>query len=45
VDHQVALLRRGDERVAVAILTERNASHTYGKLTLRGLARRLLRGL
>jgi hypothetical protein len=45
VDHQVALLRNGDERVSVAILTEGNASHTDGKLTLRGLARRLVRGL
>jgi hypothetical protein len=45
VDHQVALLERGDQRVALAILTYGNGSHTYGKLTLRGLARRLLRGL
>jgi hypothetical protein len=45
VDHQVALLRRGRRRVAVAILTSANPSHAYGKETLRGVARRLLRGL
>jgi beta-lactamase class A len=45
VDHQVALLRRGNMRVAVAILTHSDGSHAYGKATLRGLARRLLRGL
>ena len=45
VDHQVALLTRGDERVSVAILTFEDGSHPYGKQTLRGLAARLLRGL
>jgi hypothetical protein len=45
VDHQVALLRRGRRRVAVAILTRWNPSHAYGKETLRGVASRLLRGL
>ena len=45
VDHQVALLRRGDLRVAVAIMTTGNGSHAAGKRTLRGVARRLLRGL
>ena len=45
VDHQVALLRRGHERVALAILTHLDGSHAYGKATLKGLARRLLRGL
>ena len=45
VDHQVALLRRGERRVSVAILTTGNPSHSYGKETLRGVARRLLRGL
>jgi hypothetical protein len=45
VDHQVALLTRGDERVSVAILTYLDGSHPYGKETLRGVAERLLRGL
>ncbi len=45
VNHQVALLRRRDQRVAVAILTEGNPSHEYGARTLRGVAARLLRGL
>jgi hypothetical protein len=45
VDHQVALLRRGRRRVALAILTVGSPSHTYGKETLEGVARRLLRGL
>ncbi|HEX8086246.1 MAG TPA: serine hydrolase [Solirubrobacteraceae bacterium] len=45
VDHQVALLTRGEERVAVAITTTGNGSHAAGKRTLRGVARRLLRGL
>jgi beta-lactamase family protein len=45
VDHQVGLLRRGDERVAIAVLTLNSPSHDYGKATLRGIAKRLLRGL
>jgi beta-lactamase class A len=45
VDHQVALLRRGERRVSVAILTTNSPSHAYGKRTLRGVAARLLRGL
>jgi hypothetical protein len=45
VDHQVALLRRGPLRVAVAITTTSNGSHAAGKATLRGVAARLLRGL
>jgi hypothetical protein len=45
VDHQVALLRRGRLRVAVAVMTTSNGSHAYGKATLRGVFRRLLRGL
>jgi hypothetical protein len=45
VDHQVALLRRGGRRVAVAILITSSPSHTYGNETLRGVAARLLRGL
>jgi hypothetical protein len=45
VDHQVALLRRGRRRLAVAILITSSPSHEYGKQTLRGVAARLLRGL
>jgi beta-lactamase class A len=45
VDHQVALLRRGERRLSVAILTTGSPSHAYAKRTLRGVASRLLRGL
>jgi hypothetical protein len=45
VDHQVGLLRRGEHRVAIAVLTVGNPSHAYGKATLRGVSRRLMRGL
>jgi hypothetical protein len=45
VDHQVALLRRGKRRISLAILSSAFPSHEYGKQTLEGIARRLLRGL
>jgi beta-lactamase class A len=45
VDHQVALLTRGHERVSVAVLTLADGTHAYGKETLRGLFKRLLAGL
>jgi hypothetical protein len=45
VEHQVALLRRGHERVSVAVLTTRSPSHRYAKETLRGVFARLLYGL
>lgn len=45
VDHQVALLARGSRRVSLAIMTEADGTHAYGKATLRGIAKRLLRGL
>ncbi len=45
VDHQVALLRHGSHRVALALFTQFDPSHAYGKRTLRGLAVRLLAGL
>jgi Beta-lactamase enzyme family len=45
VDHQIALLRHGNDRVAVAVLTSGNPDHAYGQQTLRGVFARLLRGL
>jgi beta-lactamase class A len=45
VDHQVALLRHGRRRVALALFTQFDPDHAYGKATLRGLAARLLHGL
>jgi beta-lactamase class A len=45
VDHQVALLTRGQERVSIAVLTTTDGTHRAGKATLRGVFRRLLRGL
>jgi hypothetical protein len=45
VDHQVALLRHGRQRIALALFTQFDPDHAYGKKTLRGLARRLLQGL
>lgn len=45
VDHQVALLESGGDRIALAIFTQGNPSHGYGKQTLRGVAGRLLRDL
>jgi beta-lactamase class A len=45
VDHQVALLTRGEERVAVAVLTHGNPDHDYATATLEGVFRRLTRGL
>ena len=46
VTHQVAFLKKkGERRVTLAIMTEHNPSHEYGTHTIRGVARRLLRGL
>ena len=45
LDHQVALLKKGRYRVAIAVMTTANGSHAYGKATLRGVFRRLLRGI
>jgi hypothetical protein len=42
VDHQVALLRRGETRVSLCITTRFNPDHEYGKRTLRGIAARLV---
>lgn len=45
VDHQVALLKRGRRRIGLAIFTQFNPDHAYGKQTERGVAARLLAGL
>jgi hypothetical protein len=45
MDHQVALLTRGRERVAVAVLTSGSPDHAYATETLRGVFLRLLRPL
>lgn len=45
VNHQVAFLERGRCRIGLAILTEHNLSATDGPETLRGVSRRLLRGI
>lgn len=45
IEHQVALLRSGAHRVAVAVLTSGNPDRAYGERTLRGVFARLLRGL
>ena len=45
VDHQVALVKSHGRRISLAILTESDPSHDYGKATLRGVARRLLKGI
>jgi beta-lactamase class A len=45
VTHQVALLARGEQRVAIAILTTANPSHAYGRVTVEGVARALVAGL
>jgi beta-lactamase class A len=43
--NQVALIEQGDRRVSMAVLTDDDPSHDYGVETIRGVARRLLRGL
>jgi len=45
VDHQVALLTCGRERVSVAVLTSGSPGHAYATETLRGVFLRLLRPL
>jgi hypothetical protein len=45
IDHQVALLTHGPERVSAAVLTTSDGTHAYGKATLRGVFARLLRRL
>jgi hypothetical protein len=43
VTHQAALLRRGDKRLALAVFTRYNPSHSYGTRTIRGVAARFLK--
>jgi hypothetical protein len=43
--HQAALLERAPQRLGVAVLTDGNPGYGYGTRTVRGVARRLLRGL
>ena len=42
--HQAALLRRGDRRLSIAVLTEGGPSLGYGARTITGVTRRMLRG-
>jgi Beta-lactamase enzyme family len=41
-EHQVALLTRGDERVAIAVMSTGQPDHAYARRGLRGLFARLL---
>ena len=45
VNHQIALLRRGKKKAALAIMTQGNPTHEYGVETIEGVARALLEGL
>jgi Beta-lactamase enzyme family len=45
VDHQVALLSKDGRRIGLAVMTENGPSHEYGKQTLEGVFRILLRDL
>ena len=42
VTHQSALLRNGEARISLSVLTRWNPSQRYGARTIRGVARRLL---
>lgn len=44
-NHQVAFYERGSCRVSLAVTTVNNPNHDYGSATLKGVARRILRGL
>ena len=41
-EHQVALLTRGDERVAIAVMSTGQPGHAYARRGLRGVFARLL---
>jgi hypothetical protein len=43
VTHQSALLRNGERRLSLAVLTRWNPSHRYGTRTIQGVAARMLR--
>jgi hypothetical protein len=43
VTHQAALLRRDGRRLALAVFTTSNPSHSYGTATIRGVASRFLK--
>ena len=45
VNHQVVLLAKDGRRIGLAVFTERSPSHDYGKETLEGVFRVLLRDL
>lgn len=45
VDHQVARLHKDGQTIGVAILTENDPDHEYGKATIEGVAKRLLSDL
>jgi hypothetical protein len=40
--HQGALAERGGRRIAIAVLTDGNPTHDYGRRTIEGVAKRLL---
>jgi hypothetical protein len=45
VSHQIAWIQKDGVRVALAVMTEYSPSHGYSKRTLKGVMRRLLKGL